>query len=296
MKLVAKPIMIKATANYCFQSIDAPDWFQSSSIVTRGKWLTWSEDLRIKLHEFAKETAEWPEPRKVRLLGGKEFDLTFTHGPRGISTLKDGKWLLSLADSVHSMCPDKRSLLLFRDILDDRFDGRSLAHLWALLRDVIASRSGHPLAALYAPLSHVGRSAKQFPLHADLYPPQYLWNVFDRVPKDGSGVALLLPLDKFFALASKVGVPVVAQAAIRNCLSDEMRGERFREFYDLLHVNTERWSQEWGAAAEKSATRLPLGTGEGYLIHDRSWLHGRETPTGGVTVRRVHRLVYSLGT
>jgi hypothetical protein len=67
-------------------------------------------------------------------------------------------------------------------------------------------------------------------------------------------------------------------------------------FLDHSHLNAETWTDEWGAAPEKAAARLPLKAGEGYLIHDRTWLHEREQPTGGVTAKRVHLLMYGIST
>jgi hypothetical protein len=198
-----------------------------------------------------------------------------------------------LAESVRITHPGQ-SVLLFRDLLDDHFDFRALSRLWAVLSATIAELCGHPMAALYAPLSYVGPSAKNFPLHADLYRPECLWNVFDRVPADGSGAATLLSVREFFALAAALRVPLHAQRSLRSCLADESSGERFRKFYDLLHVNSEPWASMLAEDAEKHAARLPFGPGEGYLIHDRSWLHGREAPHGGVTTRRVHRLIFGL--
>jgi hypothetical protein len=279
--------------HYCFQDVDEPSWFKRSTFTRRLRWLTWSSDVRNHLHKFAKESGNWPEPNHIRLLGGREFDHTFSHGLERIRTLESAGFYVRLAKAVASI-REPGEALLFRELFDDSFDGTHLMHLWAVLRDLIAEQAGQPMAALYAPLSYVGRSARRFPLHADLYAPQYLWNVFDRVPADGSGAALLLSLEDFFALADKIGVGNEAQTRFRKCLTDETIGERFRYFYDQMHVNGETWSDEWGTAAEKAATRLPLGAGEGYLIHDRSWLHGREAPTGGVTVKRVHRLVYGL--
>jgi hypothetical protein len=274
-----------------FKETQPPSWFKGESFTWPAKWLTWSDETRKHLHEFADQTAEWVEPKKQRLLSGKEFDLTFTHGIEHVQSLKNSELYMQIARALMKL-RIKRDALLFRELLDGKFGRKSLVHLWAVLRDCIVGQTGQPMTALYAPLSYVGRSAGQFPLHADLYAPQYLWNVFDSVPTDGSGAALLLRLDKFFSLAKKAGVPRRVQKQVLNCFSDESQGERFRQFYDLLHVNGITWAKTWGELAEKAAARLPFGAGEGYLIHDRSWLHGRETPTGGVTVKRVHRLVY----
>jgi hypothetical protein len=259
------------------QHTTAPRWFERCALRECARWLTWSKEVRWLLHEFARETADWPEPRHVRLLGGVEFDHTFTVSEKLRSALRCGGKMTALAEAVRLTHPGQH-VLLFRDLLDDHFDFRALSRLWAVLRDTIAELCGHPMAALYAPLSYVGPSAKNFPLHADLYRPERLWNVFDRVPPDGSGAATLLSMHEFFALAAAIRVPAEAQRALRSCIEDENSGERFRRFYDLLHVNNEPWSSDLAENCRK-ARRSSAFRARGGLLDPRSLVAARARST-----------------
>ena len=256
-------------------------------------WLTWAKPIRQLLSEFAEQTAGWPEPRHIRLLGGVEFDPTFSMPAELRLRLSCIVKINRVAENLLTVKPGN-GVFLFRELTDDDFDSSALSKLWAVLRDTIAERCGNPMAALYAPLSYVGRNARDFPLHADLYVPEYLWNVFDRVSRDGTGATKLLPIVEFFALAKSVKLPTALLAELNACFDENQGGERFRRFYDMLHVNADPLGQELARASDEAAVRLPLRQGEGYLIHDRAWLHGREAATGGITKRRVHRLVFKV--
>jgi hypothetical protein len=43
---------------------------------------------------------------------------------------------------------------------------------------------------------------------------------------------------------------------------------------------------------EQRQLRIKLYAGQGYLLSDRAWLHGRDAPRGGVPINRLHRLVF----
>jgi len=275
-----------------FQIVEPPAWFDDCRLKTDALWLTWTKSIRQLLSDFAKETAGWPEPRHVRLLGGVEFDHTFTMPIELRLRLPCVAGISGIAENLLRVKP-ANGVFLFRELTDDDFDSSALSKLWAVLRDIIAERCGNPMAALYAPLSYVGRHARDFPLHADLYAPEYLWNVFDRVSKDGSGATKLLPIAEFYALANAVTLPTGVMNELTACFDENYRGERFRRFYDILHVNDDPLVQALARASDDAAIRLRLRQGEGYLIHDRAWLHGREAATGGITKRRVHRLVFN---
>jgi hypothetical protein len=276
-----------------FQRVEPPSGFDKCRLRTSTQWLTWAKPIRRLLSEFTNQTAAWPEPHQVHLLGGVEFDHTFTVKPEFRHGLTCAQQITRLAENLLNVEPGQ-GVFLFRDLFDDGFNQRALPKLWAVLRDTIAARCGNPMAALYAPLSYVGRRAGDFPLHADLYTPEYLWNVFDRVPADGTGATKLLPLSEFFALAKSAQLSPATMKALRACFDAKQGGERFRRFYDLLHVNSDPIVQALEAVSDEKAVRLSLRQGEGYLIHDRAWLHGREVATGGITKSRVHRLVFNV--
>jgi hypothetical protein len=73
----------------------------------------------------------------------------------------------------------------------------------------------------------------------------------------------------------------------------ESNTDRYETCFDLLHGD-----HKWVPRLEKFLTehqlKIPLRSGQGYLLHDRSWLHGRIKPSGGVTANRVRRLIYGI--
>ena len=190
-------------------------------------------------------------------------------------------------------CIDPGNKVLFsRGLLNDEFTGEHLHKFFAVLRLILVGSSGQEMAAMYAPLGYVGRKAKGFPLHADLYVPNILWNVFDQVPEDGSGASTFLPVSVFRILLDQNKVPVRHRLKLISCLEDDSSEDRFRNFYDLLYVQGEDWADRLCSQMNKEQFIVPLQYGEGYLLHDRKWLHGREVPSSGVTANRVRRLIF----
>jgi len=232
------------------------------------------------------------DPQIIRLLGGVEYDRTYSVSLEAVLQLECYKELSVLATELRKVDPGDK-ILFFRDLLDENFTGEHLHKLFATLRDIIANLADNVMGALYAPLSYVGRSAGDFPLHSDLYIPRHLWNVFERVPRDGSGSPIFLPTSTFRELLDQCHVPSNAKTLLLNCLDDEAATDRFQSFYDLLYVEQSDWSDRLTGAMQARQIPLRLDYGQAYLLNDRKWLHGRLAPSGGVTTKRVHRLVFA---
>ena len=184
--------------------------------------------------------------------------------------------------------------LLFFDRLLDRNCGRDAVRLLlAALRETIVELHGDPWSALYNPLSSVGSAEGAFLLHADLYPPRYLFNIFDDVPDDGSGASVFLPVPELAALLREVAsMPVRARARILDCLSPVITRDRYDEFYDLLYGPGRPWRNELKTRLRQARSVILFRRGQGYLLDDRRWLHGREAPSRGVSKNRIHRLIF----
>ena len=60
----------------------------------------------------------------------------------------------------------------------------------------------------------------------------------------------------------------------------------------MLYESDSRKIADLAEAMQNLQQVIPLRSGEGYVLHDRFWLHGRLAPSGGVTSKRVHRLVF----
>jgi hypothetical protein len=184
-------------------------------------------------------------------------------------------------------------IIFFTGLLNEPIDGRGLHYLFAGLRDSIAGQIGSPWAALYAPLSAVGDDVGEFLLHCDLYVPEILWNVFEDVASDCSGASCFVQsavmLEEIEAIRS---VPRHVIAEVKACLHEQTQKDRFSYFYDLLHGPKHRWTKELERRLAAKQEAVFFRKGEGYLLHDRRWLHGRMPTTSAINVKRVHRLVF----
>ena len=181
-------------------------------------------------------------------------------------------------------------------LFDDDFGPRGLHTFFAGLRAVLVELSGDPGDALYSPLGVTGPRAGSFRLHADLYGPEVLLNVFDKVPGDGSGESVFLSVPEFASILSET--PTMTADARRDILlhfAEETGTDRYNRFFDLVYGRDRPWGADLERRMRERQLPIRLDSGQGYLIHDRRWLHGREAPTGGVAAHRLHRLVFHAG-
>ena len=181
--------------------------------------------------------------------------------------------------------------MLLRDLLLPGMNSDDMRLLFTGLRDALTPNIHDTNGALYAPLGHTGGAPSEFPLHCDLYVPVRLWNVFDEVPAAGrGGSSIFLRTTELMALAAQCGVPNATRIQLNDCLKIDGR-DRYDEFYGLLYNDTPS-SRELDRRMRSASYRIRLNRGEGYLIHDRIWMHGRTMTENTVTRNRLHRLTF----
>lgn len=74
-------------------------------------------------------------------------------------------------------------------------------------------------------------------------------------------------------------------------LDRPLRFDSFDRFFEMVH-GPNPWSTELSNAMCDASFAIPFARGEGYLLHDRQWLHGRKPVSGAVRSFRFHRLVF----
>jgi len=252
--------------------------------------LSWSDETRELLERWTSESASLPDPT-LDYFGEGEYAYTLTYDAAGIDpTLRCG--LLAMAEALYHLAPGS-GLTLFDKLTDERITGAALRRLFAFLRALMVELTGDPLVAIYAPLGAAGRAEQgSFPLHADLYPPVFLLNVFDRVAKDGSGASVFLSMETALQIFDSTATfPPDVRDRFRHCVITPANADRYEEFYDLLH-GPHPWTAEVERAMKAQRLKVRFSSGQGYLVHDRLWLHGRESPRGGVPKDRLHRFIF----
>ena len=271
-----------------FAATEPPADHRGLAIGRHAKWYTWSAAFRNVIAAAEAWLRTLPEPRLVHVPGlATEYDYTLAVAASPPPPVQR---------FARSLCTVRRprGIMLFTGLLDQPLDGFLLRRLFALLRGSIAGVLGNERFSLYAPLGAIGRHAGDFALHADLYPPELLFNVFEEVPADASGASIFLPTRELHRLIEHVaGLPSDTRDRVAACFRHAADEDRFNELFSLLHDTSRPGVRALESAMRDRQLRVKLATGQGYLIHDRTWLHGREAPTGGVSRRRVHRLVFN---
>jgi hypothetical protein len=256
------------------------------------RWLTWSPRARTLLEEIERRLPSLTEPRLVRLRRAQRYSSTFSAGARVGLPTKLWRDVIAFGDRLTQFNPADE-LFFVRGLITDRISARAVHYLFAVTRDAIAGQSGKKWAALYTPLTTATQG--EFPLHSDLYVPEILFNVFDEVPCDGSGTSVFLPVHRLFELLEALpSLPVRRAAQIRSRFTTRFSDDQYDWLYDDLHGDQHPWTRELERKMAEHQIEIPFARGEGYLLHDRRWLHGRTAPSGTVSSDRVHRLIFDV--
>jgi hypothetical protein len=169
----------------------------------------------------------------------------------------------------------------------------AILHRWfALVRAGMARLEADPRAALHAPVK-TEREDAGFRLHCDLFLTERLWVIFDSVGEKRCGRTLLLPrrnLDA--AIARNRLVPASERRRLQALLDRRVHGDGFDEFYDWIHSPANPWTRSLSRRMNRERWAIRLYRGEGYMLDDRRWLHGRTSVKGSVSTKRFRRLVY----
>ena len=256
-----------------------------------GAWFTWSNEARETLLDLAQALPSLPKP-EVKYFEESEYGYSVAIAARHFLSPN----LRRRLDHLAAAFLDIRSFseIVFLDkMLDKQVSGNCIASFFAWVRSTLTESTGERDAAIFAPLGAVGGTTQgNFPLHADLYAPMFLLNLFDHVPPDGSGASLFLCVAEFFTWIDNLpAVPVEVRRRIRSLLVEPTDEDHYEELYDLLH-GEHPWTTELESWMAERASRVSLRRGQGYLIHDRCWLHGREAPSRRVRKNRLHRLIF----
>lgn len=253
-------------------------------------WWTWSSDVRDLLHALTELGKSLPAPVLTNI-GFSEYDYTL-EVPKEFVLPSDLRAAMeNFAAALH--LTTSSSLRLLTGLLPPEVSAHALRLLLAASRSYIARLTGDPYSAIFAPLGVVGRTRQMhFALHADLYPSAFLLNIFDNVPSDSSGRSLFLPTERFVEIIDSIRcIPQEIRAIMVTCLDQPLQEDRYQYFFDLLH-GSHPWTEEVEARMQEQTYEIKLFRGEGYLMNDRQWLHGRTAPSGGVPSNRLYRLVF----
>lgn len=170
-------------------------------------------------------------------------------------------------------------------IMTDLFDGLApdaALPLIAWLRGAIVHISGSNAAAIAAPTGMAGQSIDltegvnvgPFELHSDMWIPALLMNMFGRGVVPGQGLTTLLSMSELWDIAASCGMPPDVIEQTQFAITEAGECDYYGHFHKFLY-DSHPWSGNLKQALMDAAMTFQVDPGQGYIVNDRRWLHGR---------------------
>ncbi|TCD12093.1 hypothetical protein EZ449_03490 [Pedobacter frigidisoli] len=272
-----------------FEETKIPAIHQNDPKVNQATWLTWSKEF-LSLNKAL---------RQQQLINGKVTSVkirAYKAGNYSVNLKNFDKDLLNqLKLYAAELCRfnPNQELIFFTGLINRKISGNLLQFIFATLKEIIVAKHKDKFAALYIPLVS-GKKISELPLHSDLFVTDILLNIFEKVKIDGSGHSTFLPLNFFLVqiLPQLESMPLSISEKITEILTVVTKKDRYDELVNLLYNEKHPWNEELLTLMETHQQRILFTKGEGYLINDRNWLHGRAATNGGILKKRLHRLAY----
>lgn len=272
-----------------FDQVGPPSRQARLAINEMSSWYTWSSDVRSLLQHLDKQRL--PRPALIQVGSRRQYDYSYSLPgwlPRDPAIASE---LDTLAAELFRL-RISRQLTFFTGLLGRGIRPRTLSVVFAFWRDALVRRTGEPRSAFYAPLGTTGSTHSDFPLHSDLYPARNLWNVFDRVALKG-GSSTFLALRHLDLILQEGGASLErVRQRVHYYYSATDGRDHYEQLFGLLYDPELPWTSHLRSRIERMRSQIKLHSGQGYLLNDRLWLHGRTSTPERIQKRRVHRLVF----
>ena len=260
------------------------------STATSAKWLTWSRPLRNFVGEHERALRSLAAPHLIDVKGCEPYESTYDIAYDRLEAAMPVRRLMAFGKSLYETNP-RESLMLFDGLIDESIDSDLLYAVFVALRAAIVRLTNDSTKALMTPVKTT-RKDHGFPLHSDLFMNRRLFIAFDDVTRGGDGASLFLRTKVLLRLLERVEACRPAmRRRVRALLQSRLEKDSFDELFDLLH-GAHPWVGALGALMEKRTAVIRLKRGQGYLIDDREWLHGRTASRIPVRTGRFRRLVF----
>lgn len=255
-------------------------------------WLTWSDEF---VEDYLKAKADCkgilPTVQLEFIEGFNEYNYSYTIANRVACEPYFNKLKPYIANLYNF--PIGEEVHCFSDLINETITALDFHTIFALLRAGIVETQNNQMEALYAPLTTSNSS--YFPLHCDLYIPKILFNVYEDVPPDDSGKSLFLLTSVLIKeiLPTISEMPNEVRETLEAILDNAEPIDNYQEFYDLLNSPMNVWFLPLRNQTEARMIQHKFERGQGYMVHDRKWLHGRTKPKKVFSVKRLHRLIFN---
>lgn len=289
-RLVILAIIILHMPMLLFQHTEPPPHHRNFSRSHAGEWYTWSVALIKELPQLRKQMNRMGTVDFIYLKQDSDYNYSYNIN---LKKLDPGylRHFRHFAYSLYHTDPGGE-IFFFHGLIDRRVNGRVFHFLFALFRTLLTEITEDEMGALYSPLT-AGRDESDFPLHCDLYIPRILFNVMEQPASDGSGHSTFLPVQTLFeqVLPGVAAMPAATRRYLKELVAVQVRDDNYDRFYNQLYDDA--WAGDVKRRCRILQWKIRMRKGEGYMLNDRLWMHGRDKTYGGVPGKRLHRLIYN---
>ena len=274
----------------CFTPVPIPSRHCQHDVAQKVRWYSWSCASVRLIEKNLNRILALPRPGCISVRGCDPYSSSYSYRFSALPVpLAD--FSLEMADALLRTRAG-RDMKFFAGMLDPPVSSLVLHKCFALIRAGVARIYGDGRAALHAPVQ-TRRVDDGFPLHSDLFLTDRLLLIFDDVSKGNSGKALFLSRESFdAAVKCNPQMPFVTRKKLRGLWRGPVRKDSFDESFNTIYSSDDPWAASLVHTMNKNCWQIKLHRGEGYLLNDRQWLHGRTPVNGRVSEARFRRLVY----
>jgi hypothetical protein len=273
-----------------FEPSDSPIRHRPFTRYQQVQWYTWAPTFLQDVKELKIQLAKIKPVKFVYLKQQVDYNYTYTVN---LSKLNKDFYhhFKNYAYALYHFDPGN-NILFFTDLINSRVHGKLFHFMFALMRAYLVEITGDEMAALNSPLT-AGKGENDFPLHCDLYVPHHLFNVMEQVADHRSGHSTFIQTSVLWndILPQVKNMDTKTRKYLHTLVHKTIRSDNYDRFFGTLY--DEKWEIEVKQLLKKQCLRIRLEKGEGYLLNDRLWMHGRDITRGGVSSKRLHRLIYN---
>ncbi|MEN0012259.1 MAG: hypothetical protein AAGC46_02775 [Solirubrobacteraceae bacterium] len=205
---------------------------------------------------------------------GKPETCTMHVRPEAIPDAGVRRELLHFAQALHAYdLPGDLDGAIVTQSMIGPAGGYGMKHLFAFLRAAMVDLGGGERLAAHVIETHGAGHDEIFPPHTDMWVTTMLLNVFNVQPA-GQGVSTMVRMDDAWPAIAASGIPDEGLAQMRRAVDDAGVCDLYMQFNAWLY-DDRPWSDDIAWTLSDLCLAHEMQPGQGYLVDDRKWLHGR---------------------
>ena len=278
-----------------FQKTEIPEEHKKFRFSKKVTWYTWSKEMSNFLCTWSNEVKKSNKVRRIYMKNGKYSHDTYSLKIQLIKNKELVNQLQNIADLFY-IFKHRTKPMFFTNMINKDITFNGLHCFFAALREILIKKMNDKWSAIYSPVkTQQKNNEKEFPLHYDMFIPKILFMIYNDTPQGKQGSTTFLSTKELKKILAKTkSFPLEKRKIVINMISNtDKQNDQYYAFWDLIHDETSEWYKELHSKMNAKRQIVKFKTGEGFLVHDRLWMHGRTKTKENVNIKRLIRLVFN---